>query len=268
MSKRVVVVGAGPGGLAASMLLAGAGLDVTIVERLKTVGGRTSGIVGDGFRFDVGPTFFLYPQVIESIFRAVGRDFRSEVDLRRLDPQYRLVYGAGGEIAATPDVAAMAEAISRLSPRDAPQFERFMRANRAKFERIRPCLEMPYLSLRDVLSARMLKVLPWLTPWRSLNDDLKRFYRDERVRLGMSFQSKYLGMSPFTCPSLFSILAFLEYEHGVFHPIGGCHAVSDVMARIATDMGVEIRLGETVERIMFTGSRATGVLTDRGEERA
>jgi phytoene desaturase len=114
----------------------------------------------------------------------------------------------------------------------------------------------------------MFRVLPWLTPWRSLNDDLKRFFRDDRVRLGMSFQSKYLGMSPFTCPSLFSILAFLEYEYGVYHPIGGCHAVSEAMARIAAELGVEIRLGEAVQRITFRGSRAVGVVTDAGVEEA
>ncbi len=215
MPRKVIVIGAGPGGLATSMLLARAGLDVTIVERMPRVGGRTSGIEGDGFRFDVGPTFFLYPQVIEGVFRAVGRDFATEVELRRLDPQYRLVFGQGGEIMATPDVARMSEAIAKLSPRDAPRFERFMRANRAKFERVRPCFEMPYLSARDVISMRMLALLPWLTPWRSLYDELKKFYHDPRVRPGMSFQSKYLGMSPFSCPSLFSILPFLEYEYPV-----------------------------------------------------
>jgi phytoene desaturase len=84
---------------------------------------------------------------------------------------------------------------------------------------------------------------------------------DERVRLAFCFQSKYLGMSPFRCPSLFSILSFLEYEHGVWHPIGGCGAVSAAMARVARQMGVEIRLNEPVEEILFAGRRAVGVRT-------
>ncbi|NLH99204.1 MAG: phytoene desaturase [Chthonomonadales bacterium] len=268
MSKRVIVIGAGPGGLAASLLLARAGLDVTVLERRQTVGGRTSGIVGEGFTFDVGPTFFLYPQVIEGIFRAVGRDFHAEVDLRRLDPHYRIVFGAGGELLATPDPAAMREELRRLSPRDAPQFERFMRSNRAKFQRVQPCLEKPYLSVRDLLSPVMVAALPWLAPWRSLSDDVQRFFRDPRVRLAMTFQSRYLGMSPFTCPSLFSILPFIEYEHGVYHPMGGCHRVSEVMARIADEMGVRMRLGEQAERILFDGRRAVGVVTSSGSTQA
>src|SRR5205809_1476969 len=93
--NRVLVIGAGPGGLAAALLLAGAGLDVHVIERLPRVGGRCSAIEAGGFRFDLGPTFFLYPQVLERIFRHIGRDLHAEVPMVRLDPQYRLVFGAG-----------------------------------------------------------------------------------------------------------------------------------------------------------------------------
>src|SRR5262245_27294456 len=122
MSKRVTIIGAGPGGLAAAMLLAHQGLRVTVLERSPRVGGRTTTIGSNGFCFDLGPTFFLYPRVLEEIFRAVGRDLRREVELRRLDPQYRLVFGLGGELLATPDPARMEQAIAALSPADATAF--------------------------------------------------------------------------------------------------------------------------------------------------
>ena len=98
---RVTIVGAGPGGLAAAILLAAAGLKVTVLERLDRVGGRTSILEADGFRFDIGPTFFLYPQVLEEIFAAAGYDLRREVEMVRLDPQYRLIFGGGGELLST-----------------------------------------------------------------------------------------------------------------------------------------------------------------------
>jgi phytoene desaturase len=104
-------------------------------------------------------------------------------------------------------------------------------------------------------------MLPMLRPHQSLDVYLKRFFSDERVRLAFCFQSKYLGMSPFRCPSLFSILSFLEYEHGVFHPTGGCGAVTQAMARIATEMGVEILLDEPVEQVIVEHGKATGVRT-------
>ncbi len=268
MPKQVLIIGAGPGGLAAAMLLARAGLSVKVIERQNRVGGRTSTLTGSGFRFDLGPTFFLYPRVLKEIFAAVGHDLRQEVPMVRLDPQYHLVFGAGGELRCTPDIDEMQRQIAHISPTDAPAFRRFLDDNRDKLARFRSCLERPFLSLRDVLRWDVLKLLPLLRPWRSLDSELGRYFRDPRIRLAFSFQSKYLGMSPFNCPSLFSILSFLEYEHGVYHPIGGCGAVTSVMARIARDLGVEIYLGEDVEEILFTGRKAVGIRTSRGVYRA
>jgi phytoene desaturase len=263
MAKRVVIVGAGPGGLAAAMLLARAGVSVRVVERQPHVGGRTSTLAGDGFRFDVGPTFFLYPRVLEEIFAACGANLRREVPMARLDPQYHLVFGAGGELRCTPDVPRMQEQVAKLCPADAEAFPRFLDDNRVKLDRFRAILERPWLGWKDVLSPSLLKMLPLVRPWLSLDGELGRYFRDPRVRLAFAFQSKYLGMSPFQCPSLFSILSFLEYEHGVWHPIGGCGEVSRAMAKVALDLGAEISLGEDVEEVLFEGKRAVGVRTNK-----
>jgi phytoene desaturase len=140
--------------------------------------------------------------------------------------------------------------------------------NRTKLELMQPCLQTAFLGLRDVLRAPILKLLPWLHPTLSVDRYLERFFKDPRVRLAFCFQSKYLGMSPFRCPSLFSILSFIEYEYGVFHPIGGCGAITDAMARVAGRLGVEILTGEPVEEILFEGRRAVGVRTKAGVHRA
>jgi phytoene desaturase len=265
MTRTVNIIGAGPGGLASAMLLAAAGARVRILERLDSPGGRTSTLTTqEGFRFDLGPTFFLYPRILDEIFSACGHDLSSEVEMARLDPQYRLVFGAGGELLATPDVARMEAEVSRLSPADSGAFTRFMQATREKFSRFAPFLEQPFESWMDLATPDLVRLMPLLKPWRSLDAELGSFFSDERVRLAFTFQSKYLGMSPFRCPSLFSILSFLEYEHGVFHPIGGCGAVSAAMARIAAAMGVEIHYGEPVESLEFDGRRLRGVTTSRG----
>ncbi len=267
-SKQVIVIGAGPGGLAAAMLLARAGARVRVLERQSQVGGRTSTLFRNGFRFDLGPTFFLYPRVLEEIFVAVGRNLHDEVELIKLDPQYRLIFGGGGELLATPDVGRMEQAISVLSARDGAEFRRFVADNRRKMNHFRAVLESPFLSWRDLLSPQLVAMLPVLRPWRSLDDELRHYFADERVRLAMTFQSKYLGMSPFNCPSLFSVLAFIEYEYGVFHPVGGCGAVSEAMARVAGSLGVEISLDDDVEEILFEGRRAIGVRSTSGVHRA
>ncbi len=256
-----MIVGAGPGGLASAMLLAKAGLEVTVVEKRGTVGGRTSTMERDGFRFDTGPTFFLYPQVLREIFAATGHSLEKEVPMHRLDPQYRLVFGGGGQVDATANVERMKAEIARISPADASRLEAYFRDNREKLERFAPILQSPFESWKDLVSPEMLKMLPLVRPWRSLDSDLQKYFKDERIRLGFSFQSKYLGMSPFSCPSLFSILSFLEYEHGVFHPVGGCGAVTTAMARIAESMGVKILRDTEVREMLFDGRRAVGVRT-------
>jgi phytoene desaturase len=268
MPKRVAIIGAGPGGLASALLLAKAGLDVTILERSSHIGGRTSAIEAHGFRFDRGPTFFLFPLSLRRIFAAIGRNLEDEIPMARLDPQYHLIFGGGGDLLATPHISRMEEQIARLSAPDAPQFRRFLADNREKLGRFQYVLENPFLTWKSMLSWPLIKMLPLLRPWSSLDAELGRYFRDPRIRLAFSFQSKYLGMSPFNCPSLFSILSFLEYEHGVFHPVGGCAAVMERMAAIAEDMGVTIRRNEPVREVVLKGRRAVGVRTDAGIVRA
>lgn len=268
MSRRVIIIGAGPGGLASAMLLAKAGAEVTLLEKQPQVGGRTSVIEADGYRFDLGPTFFLYPQILQEIFQEVGRDLYKEVPMTKLDPQYRITFGAGGELNATPDLERMVAEIARLSPSDAQGFRRFMEYNRVKLEKFAPCLQVPFPGWTSLISLRLLKVLPFLKPWKSLHAELAGYFQDPRLQLAFTFQSKYLGMSPFQCPSLFSILSFLEYEHGIWHPAGGCNSIARNMARVAQELGVKIRLSTAVEEILFQGRRAVGVRTAQGELRA
>lgn len=257
--KHVVIIGAGPGGLASALLLAHAGVRVTVLERQPFVGGRTSSWRQDGFTFDRGPTFFLYPRILEEIFSRIGRNLYTEIPMKRLDPQYRLQFGSGGRIDATPDPEKLRQQVAAISPGDADGVERFLSDNRRKLNLFAPILEEEFSSWKQLLTPAMLGLLPLLRVHASLEKDLRRFFQDERVRLSFSFQSKYLGMSPFQCPSLFSILSFLEYEYGVFHPMGGCGRVSERMAEIATEMGVDIRLGHDVEELSFSGKRVTGV---------
>ncbi|MEM0925865.1 MAG: phytoene desaturase [Planctomycetota bacterium] len=263
MSKRsVVVVGAGPGGLAAAMQLAHAGCQVTVLERRDRPGGRTSAIETDGFRFDCGPTFFLYPRVLKEIFASVGRDLMSEIPMERLDPQYRLTFGGGGQLDCTPDMDEMDRQIATLSPADVGSLRRYMDDNRVKLEKFRPVLESPFSSLKDLLRPSLITAAPHVHPLRSLGTELQRYFSDPRLVIAFAFQSKYLGMSPFNCPSLFSILSFLEYEHGVWHPIGGCSRVSERMAEIAEEMGVEFRYNEPVQSVEMAGRNVAALETE------
>jgi phytoene desaturase len=261
-AKKVVIIGAGPGGLTAAMQLAHSGFDVTLVEAMDRVGGRSSSIEESGYRFDAGPTFFLYPRVLNEIFASVGYDLFKEVPMHKLDPQYRLTFGAGGQLDCTPNLALMEERIREFSPGDAGALGRFMNDNRVKLEKFRPILESPFNSVLDLLRPSLMSAAPLVKPWKSLGQELTSYFKDPRLVLAFTFQAKYLGMSPFRCPSLFSILSFLEYEHGVFHPIGGCSRVNERMAEIAAELGVKILLNSNVQKLEFRGRKVVGVVAN------
>ncbi len=264
-TKRAAIVGAGPGGLAAAMLLANAGLEVDVFERLGRVGGRTTTFELDGFRFDLGPTFFLYPRVLEEVFRLVGRDLHEEVPMERLDPQYRVSFLDGPNVDATADIDAMAKQLAQFDEHDAQAFAGFMAENRGKLAAFRPVLETQFDGWADLLRPEVLSLLPQTRPWNTLDRELRRHFRDPRVRIAFSFQAKYLGMSPFRCPSIFSILSHLEYEHGVWHPMGGFGQLSQAMADVAQQLGARIHLDAPVDELLYEGRRATG-LVSRGVE--
>ena len=160
--------------------------------------------------------------------------------------------------------------IAELCPKDVGQLRRYMAENRVKLEKFRPILESSFRSPWDLLRPSVLAAASKVHPLRSLGAELERYFSDPRLVIAFAFQAKYLGMSPFNCPSLFSILSYLEYEYGVFHPLGGCSRVSERMADIAQEMGVKIRLSEPVESIELRGKRLMAVRTasDRFEAEA
>ncbi|GAD57539.1 hypothetical protein MBELCI_3591 [Limimaricola cinnabarinus LL-001] len=191
--KKVLVIGAGPGGLATAMLLRAAGAEVTLLEKEDQPGGRTGAIRRDGYTFDVGPTFFLYPEIPREIFAACGHDFDKEVELIRLDPMYRLQFDDGRTIDATADVDRLTAQVAKIDARDARNVAGYLEANRAKFEAFRPILQRPFASLRDLAHPDMLKALPKFRPWSTVDGELHRWFKNPDVRVAFSFQSKYLA---------------------------------------------------------------------------
>ena len=196
-TPQIVIIGAGPGGLAAAMLLSAAGLRVTVLERRDAVGGRTSTLEVDGFRFDRGPTFFMQPDALREVFTMCGRSLDDEIELIRLDPHYSLRYGTGESLQARPDPEQMRQEIAKIAPNDARNFGRFLEDNRRKLEAFGPVFQSHFDGLADVLRMPRSGALSMLRPWASVDRDLKRYFADPRVRLAFTFQTKYLGMSPF-----------------------------------------------------------------------
>lgn len=257
-------MGAGPGGLTAGMILARRGFDVTIYEKRDRIGGRNAELAFDGYSFDTGPTFLHQKFTLDEAFEEAGRRSEDYLDFRLLDPMTRLTWG-DVSLETTTDAERMARQIESAFPGDGEGYRRFMTDHARKMKTIYPCLQHPYHELRAYLSTTLMKALPYVATTSSVVDVLDRYFKDDRLKLAFTFQAKYLGMSPWRCPALFSILSYTEYKFGIYHVQGGLCRISDAMAKVFGEHGGKLRLGSPVKSVRFSGKRVTGLELEDGE---
>ncbi|RZT82010.1 phytoene desaturase [Micromonospora violae] len=265
-TDRVVVVGAGLGGLACALHLAGAGRQVTVLEREPVPGGRAGRLGVDGYEFDTGPTVLTMPDLIAEALGAVGEELRDWLDLTPLDPAYRAYYPDGSTLDVLTDTTRMAAEISRVcGPCEADGYLRFVEYARElwRLERtdfIERNLDAP----TDLITGNLLKLLGG-GAFRRLQTKINQFFRDPRTQRIFSFQAMYAGLAPHDALAIYAVIAYLDSVAGVYFPRGGIHAVSRAMAGAAEKHGVQIRYGTTVTRVETANGRATGVLTADGD---
>ncbi|TFD99262.1 phytoene desaturase family protein [Jeotgalibacillus salarius] len=248
MTRSIAIIGAGPGGLAAAMLLASKGCKVNVYEKHPFVGGRNSSFTMNGYTFDVGPTFLSMPEIAEEIFEETGKNLHDYVDLIELPMMYELVF-KDKRVKMYRDPDKMKQQIKTYFPGDEAGYDHFMSDTRKKMDALRPILQNKMDRYTDYLSLRVLKALPQLSLGKSLYDVLSKYFNHEELKLGFTFQAKYLGMSPWECPGAFSILSFMEHEYGIFHPKGGVNQLSKAMAKAAEELGATIHLGDGVKKL-------------------
>jgi len=205
-SKHIIIVGAGPGGLCAGMLLSQRGFKVSIYDKNPDVGGRNRPIRMNGFTFDTGPTFLLMKGVLDEMFELCNRRSEDYLQFLPLNPMYRLDY-ADRKLSVFSDRENMRNELNRVFDEGAGGYERFMDNERRRFNRLYPCITRDYSSLASFLSLDLIKALPWLAFPKSVFKNLGQYFTQEKMRLAFCFQSKYLGMSPWDCP------ASVSYTH-------------------------------------------------------
>ncbi|WP_018969865.1 phytoene desaturase family protein [Rubritalea marina] len=263
MDKKIIIIGAGPGGLTNGMMLAHRGYDVTIVEKLDRVGGRNSAIKAGPYTFDTGPTFLHQKFTLDEVFAEIGKTAEDYMDFVPLNPMTTLSWG-DVSLKTSSDMETMKANIEASFPGESENYLRFMEDHAVKLKTIFPCLLSPYHKLSSYFKPYMLKALPYVATKKSVMDVLSEYFTDERLKLAFTFQAKYLGMSPWDCPALFSILSYIEYAHGIYHVQGGLANISEGMANAFRDQGGKILLNSEVKEIHYKGKRARGVELEDG----
>ena len=256
----MIVVGAGVGGLSAAAHLARRGVQVTVVEKNAHAGGRCSQFERDGHRFDDGPTLFVLPHLYEQEFAALGERLREHLDLRRVDPTYRLVFDGGKSLWLTSDRERMRDQLEALEPGSFRGLQAYLEEGRRHYDLAvdglvrRPCSSAGEFFQPNLI--RLVWALKLLVPHYR---HMRRFFRQPRLKAAFTFQDLYMGMSPYEAAATYSMMPFSELVHGVWYPRGGMYAVVGALERIARRLGVEFAFGTAVDRILTDGGRASGV---------
>ena len=265
-TDKVVIVGAGLGGLSAALRLAGAGRDVTIIERESVPGGRNGLLVDQGYRFDTGPTVLTMPSLIEDALNCVGEKLSDWLELIPLRPLYRAFYHDGSQLDVFPDTHEMEAEIARvISPDEALGYRKYVDfvTKLYKYE-MNDFIDRNIDSPLQLLTPNLAKLIA-IGGFRKLAPKVSQYLKDPRTQKVYSFQAMYAGVSPQQALAIYAVIAYMDSVNGVFFPKGGMHAVPRALAGAAEKHGVKIRFSTTVQSVATKNGRATGVITESGE---
>ena len=264
-AKRILIAGAGPGGLTAAMILGRRGYEVDVFEKAPRVGGRNARLSLGDFHFDLGPTFLMLKDVLDEVFREAGAESGSLLEFERLDPIYRLQFD-DCRIEPSSDPEKMKCEIGRVFPGREAAYDRFLAREKMRFDRLLPCLQRPYPTLGSLFCAPLLKSVPHLAIGRTLYGLLSAYFTEPKLSLSFTFQAKYLGMSPWQCPGLFAMIPYIEHQFGIYHVRGGLNRISEKMAETAARHGVRVHLSTPVSQLLLDGRKVRGVRLADGRE--
>ena len=262
--SRVVVVGAGMGGLAVAARLARLRHDVVVCEQSATYGGKLGAYERDGFVFDTGPSMLTLPAVYRDLFLKTGKaPLEDAVDLVPVDPAFRYRF-ADGTVLDVPNAsrARIARAMTTAFGSGAGEDWNRLIDHAAEVWRVTrgPFLESPLSGPGDLLrQSRRLSDLRLVAPWRSLRSTGRRFLRDPRQRMLLDRYATYSGSDPRRAPAALAVIPYVEQTFGVWHVRGGLRRLADALHARCSERGVRFRFTSDVAAIDVAGGRACGV---------
>ncbi len=264
MAKKVIIIGAGFGGLALGIRLQAKGFEVVILDKQPYVGGQAQPLYQEGYRFDMGPSLLTAPELVEELFALAGRDRLAYLRWERLDPFYRVYFWDGSYLDYTDDAERMKAQLARFDGRDALAYEAFMKRSKAFYQAvIEEGLGRRPFTLRELL--RFLPKALRLEALRSSYGLAAKFFRDERSRFLFSFHPLFIGGDPFRAPAVYQMIPYLEKAGGVWYVQGGMQGLAQGLARLFEDIGGRMLLSTEARRIIIRSGQAVAVETSEGD---
>ena len=258
--KRVNVVGAGTAGLAAAVSLQNEGYDVHLYEKNDKIGGKMYQINEKGYKFDVGPTIVMTPDIYNEVFEVAGRDPNDYIPMKRLDPMMGVSYKDGTSFNLSNDLVELFKTLENISEEDASGllhylsniYDRYLVAKNK-------ILNRSYRNIWQFINPKGLVDIYNLKTFNNAYDEMSKFIKDDHIKKMFAFQTLYIGISPNSGPSLYNMIPMLELFYGVWHIEGGMYAMAEGMARLFEELGGTIHLNTPVDEVLIEDKKAIGI---------
>ncbi len=262
--SKVVVIGSGFGGLAAAGLLAKEGHDVTIIEKNEQSGGRASVWKKDGFVFDMGPSWYLMPDVFEKYFKEFGKKPQDYMKLLRLDPSYRVFFDKKDVVDISADFEKNLELFEKMETNGSEKMKEYLAKSEYQYTiAMNDFIYKDYRHLTDFLKPKLVVEGTKLHMFDKLDSYAQRFFSSEKIRKILEYTIVFLGGSPYDSPALYSLMSHVDFNLGVWYPYGGMGKLVEAMEKIAEEQGVKFVFNEPVVDIKIADGNAKSVQTTK-----
>ncbi|HEY7796954.1 MAG TPA: phytoene desaturase family protein, partial [Microbacteriaceae bacterium] len=262
--KTAVVIGAGIAGLASAALLAKSGMKVTVLESRESIGGRAYLWEKDGFKFDMGPSWYLMPDAFDQFFKLMGTTAEKELDLVQLDPGYKtIVEGYEEPIIVRDSLEKNKELFEGIEPGASKKLDEYVASAENAYDlSLKHFLYTNFKNAKGFTNSEVLrqagKFVQLLTT--SLDSYAGKYFKDERLKKILDYPSVFLGASPYETPSMYHLMTHVDMNIGVFYPKGGMYTLIEAIERLAVQHGVQIHTNSEVTKILCNGDKSTGVM--------
>ncbi|MCU0431533.1 MAG: phytoene desaturase family protein [Cytophagaceae bacterium] len=262
--KKVIVIGSGFAGLSSAAYLAKDGHEVTLIEKNSTLGGRARQFEEKGFVFDMGPSWYWMPEVFERFFNNFGKKASDYYHLERLDPSYRVFFeDEKWDIPA--DFEALKKLFDKVEPGSSKELESFLKEAKYKYETgMHDFVYRPSLSITEFLDVRILGALFKMQLFSSISSEIKKRFKNPKLRQLMEFPVLFLGAKPEETPALYSMLNYADIQLGTWYPKGGMFKVIEGMVAVGKAQGVKFLTSVEAKSIEVNNGITKGIHTNQG----
>ncbi len=264
--KKAIVIGAGFSGLSAATTLADKGFEVTILEKNETPGGRARYFDAEGYRFDMGPSWYWMPDVFENYFNRFGHTTADFYQLKRLDPSYTVVFGKDDFMQIPASMQEMNAMFEALEPGSSRKLQDFLKQAAYKYQvGINDLVYKPSRSLLEFADPKLLFDMVRMDIFQSFHRHVRKYFKNDKILRLMEFPILFLGAIPQNTPALYSLMNYADISLGTWYPEGGMYKIIEGMLQLAEKKGARLQTGAQVKAFGFSGRKIDKVITTAGD---